>query len=152
MDPRKLQATTITFDPQNFAALVQPFSAAAPQAFALYKAGFDTWLALCNAALSGAEHIRMAQLATDVETMGENHRAAVSSAAANDLPGIMTVQAGLTRAYLEGWMRYWSAVGEAMQSTQAEVARILSVRATGMPTAVEAPAARPDVATPRKAA
>lgn len=152
MDPRKLQATTITFDPQNFAALVQPFSAAAPQAFALYKAGFDTWLALCNAALSGAERIRMAQLATDVETLGENHRAAVDTAAATDLPGIMAVQAGLTRAYLEGWMRYWSAVGESMQSTQAEVARILSARATGMPAAAAPAEARPDIAVQRKAA
>jgi phasin family protein len=147
MDPRPLPNATITFDSQTFAALVQPFSAAAPQAFAFYKTGFDTWLALVNATLSGAERVRMAQLATDVETQGENHRAAADTAAARDLPGLMAVQSGLARAYMEGWMRYWSAVGEAMQSTQAEVARILSVRAAAMPAG-----AAPDIATQRKAA
>jgi phasin family protein len=150
MDPRKPQATTMTFTPPDFAALLQPYSAAAPQAFALYKAGFDTWLSLVNAALSGAERIRMTQLATDVETLGENHRAAMDCARARDVSGLLAVQTGLARAYMEGWMRYWSAVGEAVQSTQAEVARILSTRAAGLPDA--APEEAPNVANQRKAA
>lgn len=151
MDPRKTQATTLTFTPPDFAALAGPYAAAAPQAFAFYKAGFDTWLALLNAALSGAERIRMTQLATDVETLGENHRAALEGSQARDLPGLLAVQAGLTRAYMDGWLRYWSAVGEAMQSTQAEVGRILSSRAAGFQGTAPEEAA-PNIANQRKAA
>jgi hypothetical protein len=151
MDPRKLHTTTaVTAAP--FALPQQMFTqfgAAAPQALAFYKAGFDSWLALVNAALSGAERIRMAQLATDVETLGETHRAAVQAAGTKEWAGLMTVQADLGRAYLGGWMRYWSAVGEAMQSTQAEVGRILSARAAALGTQPSAEAA---TTTERKAA
>ncbi len=153
MDPRQLHTTTTTtglpapfvLQPEMFARL----GAGAPQALVLCKAGFDTWIALVNATLSGAERIRMTQLATDVETLGENHRAALECAAARDLPGLMTVQANLARAYMDGWMRYWTAVGEAMQSTQAEVGRILSARAAGLEAQPPAEAA---TTTQRKAA
>jgi len=151
MDPRTPQQTAFPlFKFPEFAAMM-PQMGVPTQAFSLYKSGFDTWLALANAALAGAERIRMTQLATDVETLGENRRAAVDGAAARDVPDLMAVQAGLARAYLEGWMRYWAAVAEAMQSTQAEVGRILSARAVG----AQATASGTDAPTPanqRKAA
>jgi len=151
MDARTTQQTAFApFTFPDLTAMTRQM-AAPPQALALYKAGFDTWLALANAALAGAERIRMTQLATDVETLGENHRAAVDGAAAPDMPGLMAVQVGLTRVYMEGWMRYWGAVAEAMQSTQAEVGRILAASAAGA--AAAAPAAgAPIPAIQRKAA
>lgn len=151
MDPRTKQQTVVP--PLAFPdlAALLPQVGLPQQALALYKAGFDTWLALANAALSGAERIRMTQLATDVETLGENHRAAAEGAAARDVPGLMAVQAGLARAYLEGWMRYWAAVADAMQSTQAEVGRILSARVAGADAAASG-AAAPSPAIQRKAA
>jgi hypothetical protein len=151
MDPRTLQHTAFApFKFPDFTAMM-PQAAAPSQAFALYKSGFDTWLALVNAALAGAERIRMTQLATDVETLGENHRAAVDGAAARDVPALLAVQAGLAHAYMEGWMRYWAAVAEAMQSTQAEVGRILSAGAAGAPVAASG-ADAPTPAIQRKAA
>lgn len=89
-----------------------------------WRAMFEGWLALANAALSGTEHLRMTQLATDVETMQENRRAASSLAGVHDLNGLMAIQTGLARAYLEGCAKYWSAMSELARGTQAEITRI----------------------------
>lgn len=155
MDPRTPPTTppfAPWFGPQFTSWTAQyPPVQVAPQAFAVCKTALDTWLAVTNAALSGAERIRMAQLATDVETMGQNHRAAIDLAASKDLPGVFAVQAGLARAYLDGCTRYWTAVAEAMQATQAEMTDILSARAGNATGAAPRAAVRP-ASVDRKAA
>ena len=162
MDPRTTQTSppyTRLFDPQwaswttQFAptTLAPQLPQFAQQAFAVYRTAFDTWLAITNAALAGAERVRMAQLATDVETMGQNHRAAAELAASKDLPGLLAVQSGLARAYLDGCARYWTAVADAMQSTQAEVTHLLAAR-TGSEEAAAPRAATETAVVDRKAA
>lgn len=147
--------TLLQFPPQWPTPSASPLSASLPevsqQALALYKGCLDTWLAMTNAALAGAERMRMAQLATDVETLGENHRAALGLAQCRDLPAVLAVQTGLGRAYLDGCARYWAAMAEAMQATQAEMARVVSGRAGTLSTAVP-PEGEPAGPKERKAA
>lgn len=99
------------------------------QWLAAYKANLDTLLAISNAALAGAEKMRMAQLAADVETQTQNRQVAKELAASGDVPGVLAAQSQLSGAYSEGYMRYWSMMLEAAQQTHAEIARILSARA-----------------------
>jgi hypothetical protein len=99
---------------------------------AAYRANLDTLLAVTNAMLAGAEKMRMAQLATDVETQTQNRQAAKEVAASSDVPGLVAAQSHLSGAYSEGYARYWSMMLEAAQQTHAEIVRILAARAAEM--------------------
>lgn len=110
----------------------QAWAAFPQQWLAAYKANLDTLLAITNAALAGAEKMRMAQLATDVETQTQNRKVATEVAASSDVPGLLAAQSQLSGAYSEGYMRYWSMMLEAAQQTHAEIARILAARAAEM--------------------
>ena len=154
-----LQTWMTQFPWQAQVAWAPQFPMAVPQAaqqvFKLYRTAFDTWLAVANAGLAGAEHMRMAQLATDVETLAENHRASEGLAACTDLNGLLAVQTALARAYLGGCAKYWTALAESMQATQAQVASIVSSRAGEMGAAWQGAvreAAGPQTDRERKAA
>jgi hypothetical protein len=110
----------------------QAWAELSQQWVAAYKANLDTLLAIANAALAGAEKMRMAQLATDVETQTQNRQVAKEVASSSDVPGLVAAQSHLSGAYSEGYVRYWSMMLEAAQQTQAEIARILAARAAEM--------------------
>ncbi|MCL4801429.1 MAG: phasin family protein [Burkholderiales bacterium] len=99
---------------------------------AAYKANLDTLLALANAALAGAEKMRMAQLAADVETQTQNRQAAKEVTTSRDVPGVLAAQSHLSNAYAEGYVRYWAMMLEAARQTNADIARILAARAAEM--------------------
>jgi hypothetical protein len=91
-----------------------------------YKGGLDTLLALSNATLMGVERMEMAQLAADVETQTRNRTAALAVADCRDVTGLLALQTNLVRGYLESSMRYWSAIAELVQQTNAEIAKVLA--------------------------
>lgn len=92
------------------------------------KTGFDTMLALTNATLRGCEHMRMMQLATDVETQAQNRKAAEAVAGVRDVTGLVGLQAELAKAYLDGWMRYWTGMAECAREMNAAIAEIMQRR------------------------
>lgn len=104
------------------------WGAIAQQWFQVYRSGFDTWLALCNAALAGAERVQMAQLEADVETQTRNRSAALAVNDCRDLNGLVALQANLATAYAESAMRYARTFAELAQQTNAEVAKLLTGR------------------------
>jgi hypothetical protein len=104
------------------------WTALTEQWFRAYKAGFDTLLALSNATLMGVERMEMAQLAADVETQTKNRSAALAVAGCRDVSGLFALQTNLVRGYLESSMRYWSAVAELVQQTNAEIAKVVAGR------------------------
>lgn len=106
-----------------------PWAEFSRQWLSAYKANLDTLLAVASATLAGAERMRMAQLAADVETQAQNRQAAKDVAASRDVPGVLAAQSQLSGAYSEGYMRCWAAMAEAAQRTQLEIAQILSARA-----------------------
>ncbi|MFO1364741.1 MAG: phasin family protein [Burkholderiales bacterium] len=101
---------------------------AAQHWFQACRGGFDAWLALCNAALAGAERVRMAQLEADVETQARNRSAALAAGECRDFNGLLALQANLATAYAESAMRYARTCAELGQQTNAEMARILGGR------------------------
>jgi hypothetical protein len=127
------------------------WAAATDQWFKACRAGFDTWLALSNAALAGAEKMRMAQLEADVETQTRNRAAALGVADCRDMSGLLALQSNLASAYMEGAMRYWSTIAQLGQQTNAEVAKLVTARCEewsrtvqgAMPAAGGAPDAMP---------
>jgi phasin family protein len=100
----------------------------AQQWFQAYRSGFDTWLALCNAALAGAERVQMAQLEADVETQTRNRSAALAVGDCRDLNGLMALQANLATAYAESAMRYARTFAELAQQTNGEIAKLMTGR------------------------
>jgi Phasin protein len=106
-----------------------PWAEFSRQWLSAYKANLDTLLAVASATLAGAERMRMAQLAADVETQAQNRQAAKDLAASQDVPGVLAAQSQLSGAYSDGYLRCWTAMAEAAQSTQLEIAQILSARA-----------------------
>ncbi len=102
------------------------WTALTEQWFRAYRAGFDTLLALSNATLMGVQRMEMAQLAADVETQTKNRTAALAAADCRDVTGLLALQTNLVRGYLEGSMRYWSAIAELVQQTNAEIAKIMA--------------------------
>jgi Phasin protein len=106
-----------------------PWAEFSRQWLSAYKANLDTLLAVASATLAGAERMRMAQLAADVETQAQNRQAAKDVAASQDVPGVLAAQSQLSGAYSEGYLRCWTAMAEAAQRTQFEIAQILTARA-----------------------
>jgi phasin family protein len=104
------------------------WAAATDQWFKACRSGFDTWLALSNAALAGAERMRMVQLEADVETQTRNRDAALGVADCRDMSGLFALQSNLATAYMESAMRYWRTLAELAQQTNAEVARLITAR------------------------
>jgi hypothetical protein len=100
----------------------------AQQCFKAYRAGFDTLLAVTNAALAGTERMRMAQLEADVETQTQNRSAALAVANCRDLNGLFALQSRLATAYMDSAMRYWATLAQLAQQTNAEVAKLLGAR------------------------
>lgn len=102
---------------------------AAEQWFKAYRTTFDTLLALTNAALAGAERMRMAQLEADVATQTENRGSALAAADCGDINALFAVQSQLAQAYTSGALKYWATIAEAAQQTNQEMVRILTARA-----------------------
>jgi hypothetical protein len=100
----------------------------AEQWFKIYRSGFDTVLAVSNAALAGAERMQMAQLEADVESQTCNRTAALGVADCRDMSGLLALQSNLASAYLESSMRYWTTLAQLAQQTNAEIARLLTAR------------------------
>lgn len=98
------------------------------QWFKAYRAGFDTLLAVSNAALAGAERMQMTQLEADVETQTRNRTAALAVGDCRDVQGLMALQSNLATAYLESAMRYGATFAQLAQQTNAEIAKLLSAR------------------------
>jgi hypothetical protein len=94
--------------------------------FNAYKTGLDMLLAISNAALAGAEHMRMMQLATDIETQNQNREAAAKVGGASDIQGVMKAQQMLSQAYLDSFMKYWSTTAQMVQQTQGEISKVLT--------------------------
>jgi phasin family protein len=115
--------------PESIPAVPQlDWAAAADQWFKVCRSGFDSWLALSNAALAGAERMRMVQLEADVETQTRNRDAALGVADCRDMSGLLALQSNLATAYMESAMRYWKTLSELAQQTNAEVARLFTAR------------------------
>lgn len=110
------------------AAVPTEWADAAQQWFKAYRAGFDTLLAVTNAALAGTERMRMAQLEADVEAQTQNRNALLAVADCRDMNGLVALQSRLATAYLEGALRYWTTLAELAQQTNAEVAKVLGAR------------------------
>jgi len=94
--------------------------------FSAYKTGLDMLLAISNSALAGAEHMRMMQLATDIEAQSKNRDAAGAMANARDMQGVVKAQQALSQSYLDSFMKYWSTTAQMLQQTQAEMAKVVS--------------------------
>jgi hypothetical protein len=94
--------------------------------FNAYKTGLDMLLAISNAALAGAEHMRMMQLATDIETQNQNREVAAKVGGASDIQGVMKAQQMLSQSYLDGFMKYWSTTAQMVQQTQSEISKVLA--------------------------
>jgi hypothetical protein len=114
------QTNPMTANPQQMLAEMSKYW------FDAYKTGLDMLLAISNSALAGAEHMRMMQLATDVETQHQNKEALAAVAGARDLQGMMKAQQQLSQAYLDSFMKYWSTTAEMLQQSQAEMAKVMS--------------------------
>jgi hypothetical protein len=118
---------TTGIDPSNpLGSSQQMLAEVSKQWFNAYKNGLDMLLAISNSALAGAEHMRMVQLATDIETQGQNREAAAKLGSATDLQGVMKDQQALSQAYLEGFMEYWSTTAQMLQQTQGEISKVLA--------------------------
>lgn len=104
------------------------WAAIAEQCFKACRGGFDTWLALSNAALAGAEKMQMAQLEADVETQTRNRTAALGMADCRDLSGLFALQSSLATAYMESALRYWTTLAQLAQQTNAEIAKLVTAR------------------------
>jgi len=117
-----------TIPETNVATPQIDWAGVAQQWFQAYRSGFDTWLALCNAALAGAERVQMAQLEADVETQTRNRSAALAVNDCRDLNGLMALQANLATAYAESVMRYARTFAGLAQQSNAEVAKLLTGR------------------------
>jgi phasin family protein len=100
----------------------------AQQWFQAYRSGFDMWLALCNAALAGAERMQMAQLEADVETQTRNRSAALAVGNCRDPNALIALQANLASAYAESALRYARTLAELAQQTNAEIAKLMTER------------------------
>jgi hypothetical protein len=98
------------------------------QWFKAYRAGFDTVLAVSNAALAGAERMQMTQLEADVETQTRNRSAALAVGDCRDVQGLLALQSNLATAYLESAMRYGTTFAQLAQQTNAEIAKLLTGR------------------------
>ena len=101
---------------------------ATEQWFKAYRAGFDILLAVSNAALAGAERMRMAQLEADVETQTRNRTAAIEVGQCRDVQGLVALQSNLATAYMESAMRYGNTFAQLAQQTNAEIAKLLTAR------------------------
>ena len=98
------------------------------QWFKAYRAGFDTLLAVSNAALAGAERMQMTQLEADVETQTRNRSAALAVGNCRDVQGLLALQSNLATAYMESAMRYGTTFAQLAQQTNAEIAKLLTAR------------------------
>jgi len=107
---------------------VPAWSEVAEQWFKAYRAGFDTLLAVGNAAAAGAERTHMAQIEADMEAQTQNRETALAAAGAHDFNALVALQSRLAQAYLESSIRYWSTCAQLAQDTQAEIARIVFAR------------------------
>jgi hypothetical protein len=101
---------------------------ATQQWFTACRSGFDTWLALCNATLAGADRMRMAQLEAGVETQTRNRSAALAAGDCRDMGALLALQSNLATAYLESAMRCSKSLADLAQQTNAEIARVLAAR------------------------
>jgi hypothetical protein len=118
---------TTGIDPTNaLASSQQMLAEVSKHWFNAYKTGLDMLLAISNAALAGAEHMRMMQLATDIETQNQNREALAKVGGATDIQGVMKAQQALSQAYLDGFMKYWSTTGQMVQQTQSEISKVLA--------------------------
>jgi hypothetical protein len=115
-------STTTTPETSTAAPQVN-WAEVAEQWFKIYRSGFDTVLAVSNAALAGAERMQMAQLEADVESQTCNRTAALGVADCRDMSGLLALQSNLASAYLESSMRYWTTLAQLAQSN-AEIARL----------------------------
>lgn len=113
---------------RNVAAPGIDWAEVAQQWFQAYRGSFDTWLALCNAALAGAERVQIAQLEADAETRTRNRNAVLAVGDCRDLNALMALQANLATAYAESAMRYTRILAELAQQTSAEIAKVLGGR------------------------
>jgi hypothetical protein len=98
------------------------------QWFKAYRAGFDTLLAVSNAALAGAERMQMTQLEADVETQTRNRATALAVGDCRDVQGLLALQSNLATAYMESAMRYGTTFAQLAQQTNAEIAKLLAAR------------------------
>lgn len=118
---------TTGIDPSNpLGSSQQMLAEVSKQWFNAYKTGLDMLLAISNAALAGAEHMRMMQLATDIETQNQNREAASKLGGASDIQGVVKAQQALSQAYLDGFMKYWSTTAQMVQQTQSEISKVLA--------------------------
>jgi hypothetical protein len=118
---------TTGIDPSNpVASSQQTLAEVSKHWFNAYKTALDMLLAISNSALAGAEHMRMTQLATDIETQHQNREAAAKLGGANDIQGVMKAQQALSQAYLDAFLKYWSTTGEMVQQTQSEISKVLA--------------------------
>lgn len=115
--------------PESTAGVPQvDWAAMTEQWFKACRTGFDTWLALSNAALAGVERMQMVQLEADVETQTRNRTAALGAADCRDMSGLLALQSNLATAYLESAMRYWTTLTQLGQQTNAELASLVTAR------------------------
>lgn len=118
---------TTGIDPSNpLGSSQQMLAEVSKHWFNAYKTGLDMLLAISNAALAGAEHMRMMQLATDIETQNQNREALAKLGGASDVQGVMKAQQALSQAYLDGFMKYWSTTAQMVQQTQSEISKVLA--------------------------
>ena len=118
---------TTGIDPSNpLGSSQQMLAEVSKHWFNAYKTALDMLLAISNSALAGAEHMRMMQLATDIETQSQNREAAAKLGGASDVQGVMKDQQALSQAYLDGFMKYWSTTGQMLQQTQSEISNVLA--------------------------
>jgi len=92
------------------------------------KQQFQLALDMCDALLAGVERMQSAQLEAAREIQAQNRRSAEALAGVGDARAILSAQGALAGARWQVAMRQFSTMGEIVQKTHLDCARILQER------------------------